>query len=239
MSHGQQHRGAHPQDRELFSPAAAATLREGVQDCVYLLDRGYSAESTIDVVGRRYALRTRQRLALQRAVCATKQKLQRENTRRDVSQIAGSQVSVDGFNLVIGLEVALSGGVLLHCRDGAFRDLAGLRGTYRMVRETQVALSLLGAVLCEFRPRSLQVLLDRPVSNSGRLRARMLEQAASWPFPVDVSLVANPDTDLRGREWVVTSDSVVLDSAATWVNLLGHIVEQRIADAWLVDLREA
>jgi len=236
MPHAQQHRGPHPEDRELFAPAAGETLRRGMQDCAYLLDRGYSVESVLDVVGRRYALRARQRLALRRALCSTEQKQRRESTRRDLEQVQGKPVTIDGFNLVIGLEVALSGGVLLGCRDGALRDLAGLRGTYRIVEETDAALSLIGEVLTEFRAGVLRVLLDRPVSNSGRLKGRILERSTSWPFVVQVDLVDNPDRDLDGREWVVSSDSLVLDRATSWVNLLAHVVQKRLAASWRVDL---
>jgi hypothetical protein len=235
MPHAQQHRGAHPEDRELFSSAAIVTLRQAVQDCVYLLDRGYSTDSVLDLVGSRYALRTRQRLALRRVVCSTDRAGDRRSKQREPQHMSGELVEIDGFNLVIGLEVALSGGVLLQCHDGAIRDLAGLRGTYRMVDETATALDLLGAVLHEFRPRALRLLLDRPVSNSGRLRARILEQAATWTFDVEVELVANPDRELGGRELVVSSDSVVLDTAASWVNLLAYIVQHRVPTAWVVD----
>ena len=235
MPHAQQHRGAHPEDHELFSGGVLDVLRVAVQDCVYLLDRGYAIESVLDVVGRRYSLRTRQRLALRRTICSTEQSRERECKRRELQQLRGSRVEVDGFNLVIGLEVALSAGLLLRGCDSAIRDLAGLRGTYRMVQETDAALSLLGRVLLQYQPSGLHVFLDRPLSNSGRLKGRILEQAAAWPFEVEVELVANPDRELRGRDWVVSSDSAVLDTAACWVNLLGHIVQHQLPSAWLVD----
>lgn len=52
-------------------------------------------------------------------------------------------VHIDGFNTVITLEVALSGSPVFYCRDGALRDLAGLRGTYRVIDKTQEAIELL------------------------------------------------------------------------------------------------
>jgi hypothetical protein len=236
MPHTLQHRGAHPEDPELFSVPALVTLREAVTDCVYLLDRGYTPDSTLDVVGRRYSLRTRQRIALRRAICSSLQKQQRERTRRELANVRGQRVEIDGFNLIIGLEVALSGGVLLRCCDSALRDLAGLRGTYHLVTETDAALALLGDVFNEVQPSAVRVLLDRPVSNSGRLKARILEHAEAWPLSVEVELVANPDRELVGRSCVVSSDSAVLDSAASWVNLLGWLVQQRLANAWVVHL---
>jgi hypothetical protein len=238
MPHTQQHRGAHPEDPELFSESAAATLREAVRDCVYLLDRGYSQDSTLDVVGRRYSLRVRQRLALQRVICSSEQKRLRERAQHELAEVRGQVLQIDGFNLIIGLEVALSGGVLLRGCDGALRDLAGLRGTYRMVTETDAAISVVGELLAGARASGARFLLDRPVSNSGRLKARILEHAAAWPLRVEVELVANPDRELTGREHVVSSDSAVLDSAATWVNLLGFVVRERLPTAWVVDFAQ-
>ncbi len=239
MPHARHHRGAHPEDRELFSDAAIETLRLAAHDCVYLLDRGYAMDSVVDVVSRRYALRVRQRAALQRCACSSEQLKQREGKRLDLERLRGASVEVDGFNLIIGLEVALSGGLLLRGNDGAIRDLAGLRGSYRMVQETDAALIILGDVLREFAPSALRVWLDRPVSNSGRLKARLLELAAGWAWPVEVNLAANPDRELRGLERVVSSDSAVLDSAASWLNMLGYVVQQNLRTAWLVDFAAA
>ena len=42
------------------------------------------------------------------------------------------------------IEAALSGGVILAARDGAYRDMASMHGTYRKVAETLPALELLG-----------------------------------------------------------------------------------------------
>lgn len=52
-------------------------------------------------------------------------------------------VHIDGFNSVITLEVALSGSPVFVCRDGTIRDLAGLRGTYRIIDKTEDAIELI------------------------------------------------------------------------------------------------
>src|SRR5207245_4573046 len=97
--------------------------------------------------------------------------------------IRGEALVIDGFNRILHLEVALSGGVLLRCRDGCTRDLASLHGSYRSVVETETAIRLAGEALAELAPRSVEWLLDRPVSNSGRLAQRIetLGREAGWP----------------------------------------------------------
>src|SRR5205823_1840313 len=49
-------------------------------------------------------------------------------------------------------EAALGGGVILLARDGCFRDMASMHGTYRKVDETVPAIRLLGQVLSVLRP---------------------------------------------------------------------------------------
>ena len=49
MPHAQHQRGAHLEDRELFSDVAIEKLRLAAQDCLYLLDRG--AASWVNLLG--------------------------------------------------------------------------------------------------------------------------------------------------------------------------------------------
>ncbi len=239
MPHRQQHRGAHPEDPRLFAPERVRTLALALEEAEYLLERGYAETSVVDVVGRRHSLEARQRLALTRMMCSTSARHARAERRRPLDAAKDRVLEIDGFNLVIGLEVAISGGVLLRGTDGALRDLAGLRGSYHPVVETDCALEIIGDLVADVSPKLVRFLLDRPVSNSGRLRAKIEEHARRWSFPVEVELVPDPDRELVGRELVVSGDSLVLDGAATWVNLLGHAIEARLPGAWIVDPRAA
>jgi hypothetical protein len=239
MPNRQNHRGAHPDDRRLFSEAQRAKLRLASEEATYLLSRGYAATSVLDVVGRHHQLESRQRLAVQRCMCSRAQREERAARRVQPEHIAGGALYIDGFNLIIGLEVALSGGVLLRGSDGALRDLAGLRGSYRPVAETETALEVLGGLFDELRPARVLTLLDAPVANSGRLKTRIATHATRWSCPVEAVLVPNPDRELVGRELVVSGDSVVLDTAASWVNLLAYAVRTRVPDSWIVDLAVA
>jgi hypothetical protein len=128
--------------------------------------------------------------------------------------------------------VALSGGLVLDCVDGTVRDLAGMRGSYHPVTETDAALAVIGVELIALGPARVRVFLDAPVSNSGRLRGRIEDHAQSWPFPVDVELVPNPDAILARADNAVTSDSTILDRCPSWVNLARYVVDRHIPHAW-------
>lgn len=236
MSHAEHHRGPDPEDSELFGEGVRCVLLRASEEATYLLDRGYSTESVVDVVSRRHSLRARQSMALRRSMCSSAQRLMRCERRVSPADIGGRSLEIDGFNLIITVEVALSGGLVIRGVDGAYRDLAGLRGSYHMVQETERALGLLGMVFGELGVTRAHFYLDQPVSNSGRLRQQVLSHAEAWASEVEVSLVRDPDRDLCGKELVVSSDARVLDGATSSVNLLEVLVARHIDSCWLMDL---
>jgi hypothetical protein len=231
------HRGAHPSDAELFAPGQLARLRAATGDLSWLLARGYQTKSALKLVGDRHALRERQRLAVARAACAEDVCARRKARRLEAGAAAGAGLAVDGFNLVITVEAALGGGVLVLCRDGCLRDLSSVHGSYRAVSETQRAVLLVGEAMEAIGPASVLWLLDSPVSNSGRLAERIRHLAAARGWPWEVEAVFNPDRRIveSGRV-AVTSDSNVIDGADRWINFSRHLVERHVPGAWAVDL---
>lgn len=236
MGHQQNHRGAHPEDARLFGEPQVPKLRVAAEEIAWLLERGYPLDTVIDLVGGRHQLESRQRLALRRGVCSPSQYMRRVARELEPEDVAKRPLLIDGFNLIITIEVALSKGLLLSCVDGAIRDIAGLRGSYHPVEETDLALERIGAALKALRPSKVTFLLDAPVSNSGRLRERILEHAKTWKAPVVVELVPDPDKVLVDSAHVVTSDSMILDHCASWVNLARTVVAD-IHGAWILELQ--
>ena len=59
--------------------------------------------------------------------------------------------------------------------DESIRDLAGLRGTYSVINKTEVAIKLINDFLLEHKIKKAIFYLDKPVSNSGRLKMKILE----------------------------------------------------------------
>jgi hypothetical protein len=228
-------RGPHPDDARLFSQERLPALRRAAEEVSWLRGRGYSLETAIAAAGNHHQLELRQRVALSRSCSSDDASALRLHRRCPAAQAAGRPLHVDGFNLVIALEVALAGGVLIRGREGALRDLAGLRGTYRVIDETAAALSLVGVVLSEHPPSSMRCLLDQRVSNSGRLKALLEKTASDWPFTVTVELVPDPDPILAQRDWVVTADAMILDCCGPWVNLASEVIRAHVPQAWLVE----
>ena len=231
------HRGPHPSDAKLFAPEALAALQAALADFSLLLSKGYADNSALKLVGDHFALTQRQRLAIMRAACSDRQKQSRLAKRVEMGDLAGQALAIDGYNLLITVEAALSGAFVFRGRDGCFRDLAGIHGTYRKVEETIPAIMLIGAFLKEIRVTSALWLLDSPVSNSGRLKTLLGELARQNRWDWDIRLSINPDAELKKTDLLVAStDSDVLDHCTRWTNLGTEIIMARMPEARIIVL---
>ncbi len=240
------HRGSHPEDRRLFAQSNLPALREAVMDYSLLLTRGYAVKSALKLVGDRFSLATRQRMAVLRAACSDQSLRARRIGELSPAHCRDRPIGVDGYNLLITIESALAGGLVLIGRDGCYRDLASVHGTYRKVEETAPAIDAIFVHLNAYGASRVDWYLDRPVSNSGRLKALMTGWLASQTdatgqtSPWNVELVNSPDHILSNYVGVIaTTDSAILDRNVSWVALSRDIVGTRIPDAWTVDLRTA
>ena len=228
------HRGPHPDDARLFGEGALAVMRRAAEEVCWLMGRGWSRESAVRAAGDHHLLEQRQRVALGRGCCSDADAQARRARALDWEVVRGRTLRIDGFNLVIAVEVALGGGALVRGRDGGLRDLAGLRGSYHTVEETDRALALVRATLEEAGAGGAAWLLDRPVSNSGRLRSRIL--ATGGPGTQQVDLVDDPDAALIGTEDVVSCDARILDGCRSWANLHAWTIARHVPAAWIVEL---
>jgi hypothetical protein len=237
MPDRRRHRGPHPDDRRLFATDALRALVPAVRDTCWLRGRGYPENALTKLVGDRYGLDRRQRIAVQRCACSDDELAERRARRVAPERLRGSAVAIDGFNLLTTVEAALAGGVVLRARDSCLRDLASMHGTWRTVDETVPAIEAVGRVLEGLGAGPCRWLLDRPVSNSGRLAAALREVAARRAWPWQVETIPDPDRELRISDAVAaTADSAVLDRCASWLNLASLVVDAAIPSAWIVDL---
>jgi len=238
MPDTREHRGPHPDDGELFAPAMLPRLREALADFSMLRTKGYADKSSLKLVGDRFALTQRQRLALMRAACSDQQLQSRRARQVPVDALAGRPIAIDGYNLLITIEAALSGGLIFRGRDGCFRDLASIHGTYRKVEETIPAIQLIGTFLTEIGVGQSLWLLDSPVSNSGRLKTLLGELARDHGWPWEIRLTISPDAELSRIDTIVVStDSVILDACPKWTNLAAEIITHRIPQTTPIRLR--
>ena len=221
-------RGYVPEDESNFSAEAVEKMKTASRHISWLLDEGYDLKQATVFVGNHFLLSERQRLAIMRSVASRQQILERKRKQVSIEALAGKEVWIDGFNTIITLEVLLSDSLLFVCMDEAVRDLAALRGTYRLIPETAEAVMMLFDVLQEARVSKVNILLDEPVSNSGRLKILIAETAeGNYAFDLNIQICRDVDRTLYQKEYVITSDSVILDHCVSWVNLTAECMKRK------------
>ena len=234
-------RGYTPEDERNFSPDAVERMRIASRHIQYLINEGYDLKQATVFVGNHFLLSERQRLAIMRSVAKDQDLAERKSKQLPLSELKGKEVWIDGFNTVITLEVLLSDSLLFTCMDGTIRDLAALRGTYRLIPETTEAVRLMFDILQEASVGKVNILLDEPVSNSGRLKSLIAETAESKysssliaetaeqnkSFDLDIRILRDVDRTLYGKEGVITSDSIILDHCTSWFNLTSECLRRK------------
>ncbi|MBW2509334.1 MAG: DUF434 domain-containing protein [Deltaproteobacteria bacterium] len=242
MGDSRRHRGPHPGDRQMFSAEALPRLQAAVADLSWLRTRNYTEASAIKLVGDRYQLRGRQRVAVGRCACAEEKRESRAMRALRPGDIAGETLVIDGLNVITTIEVALGGGVLLIGRDQCMRDMASFHGSYRLVRETERAVEILISIIDSMKPTETVVYVDRPVSNSGRLAELIRNVAAGAASRVIAQTADGVDETLKNvRAVVATADSAILDVCERWLNLARIAVERHrseLGPIWLLDLSD-
>jgi len=227
-------------DVQLFSEQAVPVLRDAVADLSWLRSRGYSDTSAVKLVGDRYQLRSRQRIAARRCACSDQAMQKRASRRCEPETMEGRSLLIDGLNVITTIEVALAHAVLLIGRDDCMRDMASFRGSYRLVEETERAVGILVEVVSSMRASEVIVCIDRPVSNSGRLAEIVRKTAAAKRCRIEARTADSVDETLKASTAVVaTADSAILDQCGEWLNLARFAIERHEAELgplWLLDL---
>ena len=217
-------RGFMPTDERDFSEKALPLLRKAAEEVYFLLNRGYPVTPVTRFIGDHYQLSERQRLALARTT--SPEERIRSRRSREVTDIRGRTLCIDGFNVIIGLEIAFSDSMLFRCMDGTVRDLAGLHGTYRLIPQTDLAIRALLSALDALQVEKAVIYLDKPVSNSGRLKQRIFELAEGIGFALDVQIENPVDAILKTMPLIASGDAIILDECQEWFNLAQYCIRQ-------------
>ena len=221
-------RGKEASDDVLFGTLKMQSkLQEAVADMYYFLSRGYGEKATLVLVGNRYRLNSRQQQAV-RGMSASQSQIEKRKTKEIESQhLAGKEIIIDGFNVLILLESILSNAYVFRGLDGFVRDLSSVYGTYKKVKQTSKALEIIAAFFTNEKIKKAHWLFDKPVSNSGRLKQMIEEMASIHNYDWKVELVNNPDKVIAESDWIaITSDAWILDNSKVNFNLIHYVLKQ-------------
>ncbi len=230
-------RGYLPEYEKYFNKENIELIKDAMVEVNFLENRGYKVKAATTFVQQHYAFTEEQRLILAR--CASSDKAIKERKAKAVKklELKGKTVYIDGFNAIIPMESLVSDSPVFKCMDGAVRDLANLRGSYKIIDKTEPAINLLLKQLDKRKVKKAVIYLDKPISNSGRLKMLILEVAKNYKVEVEVELLNAVDKELYYKENVISGDCVVIDYSTSWVPLYGWIIEDYMKDhnVWLVD----
>ena len=231
-------RGYVPEDEKQFTGTQLELLIKAAREVQFLLDRGYEIKPTTTFIGNHYMFSERQRLALARMVSPMERITERKSKEllQKEEKKLPKTVHIDGFNTIITLEVALSGSPVLYCGDGTIRDLAGLRGTYRIIDQTKEAIMRILQQLDVLKIENACFYLDAPVSNSGRLSSLIMECADKYNVSVKTQVINDVDRVLEQLAGVISGDAIILNNCVSWLNMMPLIIEQ-MESVWMIQLQ--
>ena len=222
-------------DNSLTTPQ----LREAAIDFRYLLNRVYPRKASLELVGNHYQLTSDERHLLHRGVFSDGDARKRLRKKISVQKISGQELAIDGYNVVITIEAALSGRPLVFGDDGFLRDISGLSGNFRRTGRTEESLRLIYAFLKERKPRRTMFLFDAPISKSGRLAEEVRKHLQEMNIPGDAEAVRVPEDILIGFPGIVaTSDTAIIDQSARIVDLAGFLIRQRVPSAAILRFKK-
>jgi hypothetical protein len=213
------------------------SLRKGAEDFRYLLGRDYPRQKSLELVGNRYGLRKEGRELLHRGVFSTADTTRRGDKLLGMGDMEGADLAVDGHNVLITVEAALSQMPVVVADDRLLRDISGASSAYKMRDVTLRAVDLIMEILRATHPHHVVFFFDAPMSHSGRLASYVADCLKAAGLAGEARAVRVPETILVGYDGIVaTSDSAIIDAVEKVVDLAGHVIRTRIPEAWLVTL---
>lgn len=213
-------------------------LKKAAKDVHYLLNNGYKIKMSTKFVQQHYRLTESQRLALARSIASDKDIALRKAKELTKEECTNKEIYIDGFNAIIPMESLVSNSPLLIGMDGAVRDMANLKGSYHIIDKTEPAINLLLNKLDELKISKAHIFLDRPISNSGRLKTLIRTIGEKYNVELDIVLLDAVDKELYYKENVVSGDSIILDNCVSWIPLYKWIVEdyEKENEVWKIKL---
>ncbi|MDT7889604.1 MAG: DUF434 domain-containing protein [Desulfurococcales archaeon] len=210
----------------------SSRLIEAAKDYKYLLNRGYPATSSLNLVVARYQMSRRERSLLLR--CVHRDEYSEKILRSIVTKnnLSGSNLLIDLLNVSTTLIAFLEGECLYKCDDGLIRDLGGSRYWKGKKERALEAINMIKEHLATAKPAKIYLVLDRLAPMSSYILKQAMEIFRSSNFDVEGILSERADREiielsknLRDITCIVaTSDSLILEKADHIYDLAGEII---------------
>lgn len=208
-------------------------LGPAATDLRWLLSRGYPRETSLTLVGNRHDLDRTGREILRRGVMSSLTAARRRGKLRPPEAVARRPLALDGHNVILTLESALTGRLLVRGDDGVIRDIARAARGYRLTEASRRTVDLLLGYLARLKPASVNVWLDRPVSHSGRLAELIRAGLAHRGLDGDCRTAPVPERELIPFAGLVASaDGELIEACPEPIDLVGAMLAAGLIDDW-------
>ena len=209
------------------------------RDYRFLLEKKYPQKGIIKLVGDRYALSGTERTMLYRGITTKENISHRKHKIAHVKDVRGSELVIDGYNVMITIGNYLNGNLVYIGNDGYLRDAAEMHGKVFRKVLMQKVLDLLLDDLRYLSPSETVIYFDQPVSKSGELAARVSMLMKVSGIKGNAKTADSPDYILKQAKdgLIATSDSSIIDSSRAKVfDLARHVIHRNFKPEFL-DLR--
>ncbi len=214
-------------------------ISNAAKDYKFLLNRGYNAITSLNLVSSRYQLSKQERLALYRSVHSD------EITYKIIDKTVGPQdvstsiLVVDGYNVLITLTAALYCKQLIRGDDGFIRDVLGVFGRVKYDTVFFSAMYYLVYTLRMLNIEKIVLILDKNIKWSRSFANLMYKLLYSFiPYPL-IFLAHKSDRKILSIDGIVaSSDIVVLMSAKKVFDIAGYTISNYIKYFNIIDIRK-
>ncbi|ADC69864.1 protein of unknown function DUF434 [Methanocaldococcus sp. FS406-22] len=202
------------------------SIERAKEDFRYLINRGYKKDVALNFVANHYKLSKEDRIRIIRTTHSDKEIELTKRKLKKLKDFKGKTIYIDGFNVLIGLEALIKGNKVILCDDNIYRDFENVYGKYKINEYTEKAISLLLEILKHYNVKAV-IYLDAQVSKSGILAKKIREKMKALGIEGEVFCVKNCDYELKNKEVVATSDSVIIksDNVKYVVDLIAEVIE--------------
>ena len=222
----------------MISNLKSEDLQKAASDFHYLLNHEYPRKTILTLVGNRYGLTFDQRHLLHRGIFSEAAAKKRKRKKISLQRLRNEKLAIDGYNVLITVEAALSGRSLILSNDGFIRDISGLSGNFKKTDETDEAIRLILNLLKRAKPHHTLFLFDAPISRSGLLANEVREKLKNEHLSGNAMAVKVPEKVLIGFPGIVaTSDTAIIDQSQEVFDLAGYIIKNRIRPGSLLTLK--
>ncbi len=175
------------------------------------------------MVGEDYGLSKEERVALSKVIRDPVESLLNAFKLCPIECVTGKDLGVDGFNVLITIETAISGEPVFLSTDGFVRDLSMRYSKYRPSRHFYEAASLLKNLLIKLDPAEAVIYLDSPIPRSGEIANELrplLDDVAR------VEVTKEVDRKVSHHEVSASSDVVVIRKSKCVVDIPAAVIKE-------------